>query len=83
MNTIYLVAYNDRGETMGQRHAVWVQGIKAIVKEHYRRVFGARPGEVDVAVDMKSLTAVVTSKLTPDLRNVYRILRYSLDKSAR
>lgn len=83
MNTIYLVAYNDCGEAMGQRYATCDRGIRAIVTEHYRRVFGARPGEVDVAVDMKSLTAVVTSKLTPDLRKTYRILRYSLDNSAR
>lgn len=84
MNTIYLVAYNDRGETMGQRYATGDQGIRAIVIEHYRMVFGARPGDITIAIDMEHLTAVVsTAKIATALRVTYRILRYSLDKSAR
>lgn len=77
MDTIYLVEYNSRGHTMGQRYATSAQGVEAIVKKHYRGCFGH---SVSVDVNIEALTATV-SRLA--YGKTYRILRYSLDKSAR
>lgn len=81
-DTIYLVAYNAANETMGWQYATDARGIIAIVKEHYRRVFGS--DAVTVAVDLEALTAIVSyvSYRKPYVRfkKSYRILRYRLDK---
>jgi hypothetical protein len=75
-NAIYLVAYNTH-DMMGHRFADDADGVRAIVREHYRRVFGANG--VDVAVDLEALTATVSVQVH---RISYRILRYRLDKPA-
>jgi hypothetical protein len=73
-DTVYFVAYNAAGETMGHRFAVDADGVRAIVREHYRMVFGA--SRVDVDVDLEALTAVVPIEVR---RISYRILRFRLD----
>lgn len=76
-DVIYLVAYNTYGDTMGQRFAEDADGVKAIVRQHYRRVFGS--DAVTIAIDMEALTVVVSHT---GFRKSYRILRYRLDKEA-